>query len=181
MRLRYFNTLLTLRKDSRGFTLVELLVALSIAGLLVSAASVTLNQLFSLVPAGENMMVAIRQVQDAGYWISTDGLQAQVITPGASSGMPLTISWVKWDATKTTVTFSLTNGNLQRQEVVTYESTGNVKSSKQTQVAYSITSITAQYNQPDANNPRKILTITITAQIGSSNETRTYKISPRSL
>ena len=171
--------------DFRGITLVELLIALAIGSLLAVGTLSVLKQIFVLVPKVENNMLAVRQAQNAGYWIDRDGVSAQVITPTpnlftVSTATPLVISYVNWDATKTTITYSVdAQHKLQRQIVVTNEKTGSVISNNQMQIGDSIASITAQYNQPDVTNPRKILTVTITAQVGSASETRVYIISPR--
>jgi len=187
MSLPYIDKQLSFtRRDSGGMTLVELLIALAIGSLVLVGALGILNQLFILVPKAQNGMLAIRQAQSAGYWIDRDTKSAQVITPTPnlftiSTGTPLIISYVNWDATKTTITYSVdTNKKLQRQVVVTNEKTGSVISSNKVQVADSISSITAQYDYPNPDDPRKILTVTITAQVGSASETRIYKISPRS-
>jgi len=187
MSLRYFDIKLRLpREDTRGLTLIELLIALAIGSVVMVGALAILNQLLVLVPKAENSMLAIRQVQTAGFWIDRDAMCSQVITPAPnlftlSTATPLVISYVKWDATKTTISYSVdTDRNLQRQLVVTDERTGSLISSNGMHVADSITSITAQYYQPDPGNPRKILAVTITAQVGSSAETRVYQISPRS-
>ena len=174
------------RGGARGLTLVELLIAMGIGAAVLAGALAVLNQLMLLVPKAENSMLAIRQVQNAGYWIDRDATSAQSITPTPalftiSTATPLIITYVGWDATKTTITYTVdTNHYLQRQVAVTDERTGNPISSSQMRVSDSISSITAQYSQPDAGNPRKILTVTITAQVGNSSETRVYKISPRS-
>jgi hypothetical protein len=187
MSLRYLDKkLLFPCRVSWGMTLVELLIALAI-GMVVAAGAVgIINQLFVLVPKAQNGMLAMRQAQGAGYWIDRDGTSAQVITPTpnlftVSTGTPLVISYVKWDATKTTISYSVdANHVLWRQTVVTNEKTGSLISSNQIQVADSISSITAQYDYPNVGDPRKILTVTIIAQVGSASETRVYKISPRS-
>jgi len=172
-------------RDCRGITLVELLVALSIGSLLAVGVSQVLQQMFILVPRAENSMLAVRQVQFAGHWIDRDATMAQVITPTPnlftiSTATPLIISYVNWDATKTTVTYSVdTNNILQRNVVVTNEKTGSVISSSQIQVADSIASIKAQYIEPTGMD-RKALTVTIVAQVGSASENRTYQTSPRS-
>jgi len=178
--------LMVLGGGARGLTLVELLVAMAIGSVVLVSALAVLNQLLLLVPKAENSMLAIRQVQNAGYWIDRDAISAQLITPTPalftiSTATPLVISYVKWDATKTTITYTVdTDHNLKRQVVVTDERTGSLISSSEMRVADSIYSITAQYNQPDPANPRKILTVTIVAQVGKSTESRVYKISPRS-
>ena len=172
-------------RTCRGLTLVELLVALAVGSLIIVGASKVLTQLFILVPKAESSMLAMRQVQFAGHWIDRDATMAQVITPTPnlftiSTATPLIISYVNWDATKTTVTYSVdTNKKLQRNVVVTNEKTGSVISSSQIQVADSIASIKAQYIEPTGMD-RKALTVTIVAQVGSASENRTYQTSPRS-
>jgi prepilin-type N-terminal cleavage/methylation domain-containing protein len=187
MSLRYPDKRLLLpRRGSRGLTLVELLVALAIGAAVVAGALAVLNQILILVPKAENNMLAIRQAQSAGYWIDRDATSAQIITPTPnlftiSTATPLVITYVKWDATKTTISYTVdSNRILLRQLVVTNEKTGSVISSNTIRVADSIASITARYYQPDMSNPRKILTVTIIAQVENSSSTRVYQISPRS-
>lgn len=182
---RFINKLLFCWGDSRGITFVELLVAMAIGSAITAGASMTLSQIFISVPKAQNQMLAMRQAQSAGYWMDRDGSCAQAITPTPglftlSTGTPLVISYVNWDATKTTINYSVdANHLLQRQIVVTNEKTGSVISSSQTQVADSIASITAKYDYPPGNDIRKILTLTITAQVGSAGKTRIYSITPR--
>ncbi len=172
-------------RTCRGLTLVELLVALAVGSLIIVGASKVLTQLFILVPKAESSMLAMRQVQFAGHWIDRDATMAQVITPTPnlftiSTATPLIISYVNWDATKTTVTYSVdTNKKLQRNVVVTNEKTGSVISSSQIQVADSIASIKAQYTEPTGMD-RKALKVTIVATVGSASENRTFQTSPRS-
>ena len=172
-------------RDARGITLLEVIVAMTIGSMLSVGTLGVLNQILILVPKAQTDMLATRQAQNAGYWIERDSICAQAITPTpnlftVSTGTPLVITYVKWDATKTTISYSVDDNNtLQRQVVVTNEGTGALISSSQVQVADSIESITAQYAQPDVYNYRKILTITVTAHVGNSTHSRVYKISPR--
>ena len=178
--------LLFFHRDSRGMTLVELLVALSIGSLVAAGATQILQQIFTLVPKAENSMLAMRQVQFAGHWIDRDATMAQAIAPTpdlftVSTVTPLIISYVTEDTKMTTITYSVdADQKLQRQVVITNEITGSVISSSQTQVADSITSIQAQYTEPSGQE-KKTLTVTIVAQIGGAAATRTYQTSPRSL
>lgn len=67
-----------INRRQKGFTLVELLVAIPIAALVMLAASGAIVQLVNSSRASAQMN-AIRQVQMAGTWISRDGLQAQTV------------------------------------------------------------------------------------------------------
>jgi prepilin-type N-terminal cleavage/methylation domain-containing protein len=61
-----------LKTDEKGFTLLELLVGISIAAFVVGAASMTTITMMRLTPKTNNWAIALRQVQNAGYWISRD-------------------------------------------------------------------------------------------------------------
>lgn len=165
----YFRLSSLIKRNSSGLTLVELLIALSISGLAIAAATATINQLFWLGSRNQNHMVAVRQVQNAGYWISRDGVMAQGVTMGPSSGFPLTFSWTEWGTSQTTtVTYTLSDSVLSRQQTV---DNATITST----IARYITSAQAEF--PTGNE--KLLTVTMTAQVGTLSETRTYKIKPR--
>ncbi len=156
-------------KDSKGLTFIELLIALSIGSLVIGISAITTNQLFWLGSRNQDHMKAVCQVQNAGYWISRDGVMAQTITLGKPSGFPLSFSWTNWDTNQTiTVTYILDNNILIR-----HQAKGNDVVT--TTVARYITSAWAEF--PFQN--KKLLTVTITAQVGTQTETRIYKITPR--
>ena len=173
--------------DHRGFTLVELLVALAVGSIVMVGTTQTLQQIFILVAKAESSVLAMRQVQFAGDWIVRDALAAQVIPPAGTpinlSNTPLVFYKVNWGSDGTTLTYSVdksdpVNYKLRRREEKTYYVTGT-KTDNVIWVADSITSLTAQYAQP-AGMDRKALTVTIVATIGSSSENRTFMTSPRS-
>jgi prepilin-type N-terminal cleavage/methylation domain-containing protein len=76
--------------NQRGLTLVEVTVGVLIMGLVGLAASAAIIQ---VVNAGRNSnhMSALGQVQDAGYWVSRDGLQAQQVIDDNSATLPIDI------------------------------------------------------------------------------------------
>jgi prepilin-type N-terminal cleavage/methylation domain-containing protein len=185
MSLRHlFKSRLFSPRSCRGVTLIELLIAMSIGSLVVVGSSQILTQLFVLVPKANYSAMAMRQVEFAGHRIERDTTMAQTITPTPdlftlSTSTPLVISHVDWNSDTTTTTYSVNSSHaLLRQEIVTNKS-GVIISSNQTSIADGITSITAQYTEPDQYNDRKILTLTITAQVGNSSASRIFKISPR--
>lgn len=174
-------------KDQRGFTLLELLVALPIAALVVSAATGAIFQVLNSTRAS-GYMVAYRQVQETGYWVNHDTLQAQKVMlddPDTSAVIEfLTLSWTDWDGgNEYSVTYTLEDmpsGDLkylQRQESVNGTPTA--------------TTIVAQhiYKDTDKSKPtncvwdsdEKVLTFTVKAQVGEQTATRTYEIKPRPL
>jgi len=60
-----------------GFTLIELLVGLGIAAFVVGAASMVTISMMRLTPQNNDWAVGLRQVQNAGYWISRDVQMSQ--------------------------------------------------------------------------------------------------------
>ncbi len=91
-----------IKRDQRGFTLIELLVVLAIVALIAIAATTTTFQVLAGTKRSNDHMTAIRQVQNAGYWISHDALMAQTITTADDEETPevtefLILSRTEWD------------------------------------------------------------------------------------
>ena len=86
-----------LNKNQRGFTLVEVIIVLAIIGIVIGAATTTIVQVINGSSSTSNHMIAIRQVQNAGYWVSRDVQMAQEVEPTADpDGFPLTLRWTEW-------------------------------------------------------------------------------------
>ena len=71
MRL-FIKRLAFISKDQRGFTLIELMIAIAITALIVVGLTITIFQLFGGHAQSSGEMTVIRQVQNAGYHISRD-------------------------------------------------------------------------------------------------------------
>ena len=54
--------------DEKGFTLVELLVATAISGLVASGLVTTIYQLMSSSERASHLQIALQDVQNAGHW-----------------------------------------------------------------------------------------------------------------
>ena len=61
-----FGRLRMIQRDQRGLTLVELLIAILLAGIVTSGITMTIFQVFNINSRNSNHMIAIRQVQNAG-------------------------------------------------------------------------------------------------------------------
>ena len=168
----------------RGVTLIELLVAIPIAGLVAAAAAGTIIQLMNTndISAG---MLAVRQVQTAGDWVSRDGVQAQsdndTISDNIStgSGMPFTLIWSYWDKGVNPVSFethevkyfldpSGSVNRLRREEVI-----NGVKTTMT--VAEYVTGATCAW-EPGS---KTTFIFTVTAVVGGKTESRSYQVMPR--
>ena len=173
-----------LRKDEKGFTLPELIVAMAISSLVVTAAT---GATFQILNSGKasNYSVAYRQVQAAGYWVSQDALQAQAVDPGPvqDAGFPLVLEWTDWDNNEYSINYTLEDMDsgdlkyLQRQESV------NGTPTETFPVGQHIF-VDADPGQPSNcvwDDGERVLTLTVMAQMGQQTATRTYEVKPRPL
>jgi prepilin-type N-terminal cleavage/methylation domain-containing protein len=103
-----------LHKDQKGFTLLELIIGIAITGLITTAVTMTIFQTFTGSTRSSNHMVAVRQVQEAGYWVSFYAYAAQNTIITGDSGFPLILRWIDFDTNeRQKVVFSLNNPGLR--------------------------------------------------------------------
>ncbi len=165
-----FRRLGLIHKNQRGIAMLELTMALLVTGLIASSIIITISQVFSGNTRSSNHMLAVRQVQSAGYWVSHDTQMAGTVTPTADpDGFPLTLTWTDWDSTPHQVVYTLVGSELRRD----YDS-------QETRVAEFINPDPAMTNCVFANG-KLTLTVTATVDTGSQqgSETRTYEVVPR--
>jgi prepilin-type N-terminal cleavage/methylation domain-containing protein len=166
------------KNGQRGFTLVELLIAIAIAALITGGITAAVMQVLTINTRASNHMVAVRQVQQAGKEVSKDTLQAQSVNvTGVGESLSLNLTWEKWGTTNETQT-------------VIYDLVGPGGEVKDLRRRYSVeggnstNTTVAQYIDPDQTtcvwNPiAGVLTFTVTARVGAESETRVYEIEPR--
>lgn len=66
-------------KNQKGFTLIELLVALAITSLISAGITTGIFQVFNINVLTSDHVIAITEVDNAGYWIMVDARMAQSI------------------------------------------------------------------------------------------------------
>jgi len=97
-----------IKKNQRGFTLLEIMLAMVISGLIAAAISGAIFQLVMGNASSKNHMTALKQVQSAGYWVSHDAQMAQTVVPSNNAnGFPLTLLWTDSDGTSYNATYTL--------------------------------------------------------------------------
>lgn len=166
-------------KNQKGFTLIELLVALAITSLISIGITRGIFQVLNINVLASNRVIAITEVENAGYWIMVDTKMAQSVVTDDDTLTPeteaLTLAWVGWEYESgntyvNKVSYTHAGGELwRRQEVTTYDSSG------QSLLDATSLMLVAKHTAiaPTAGNE-----LTITASVGDAEETRTYEITP---
>jgi prepilin-type N-terminal cleavage/methylation domain-containing protein len=102
-------------RGQKGFTAIEVLLAVTIAGLIgggvVTAIALTVNTSVS----NSDHTIVVDEFRNAVYWIRRDAKMAQIIQIDAGeSGLPMVLSWVEWDNSQHEVTYDLSEDKLMR-------------------------------------------------------------------
>ncbi len=194
-----FHRLKSIHKNQKGFTLIELIVAIAITALIIGVIAMSIFQVFTVNALSSNHMKAVRQVQTVGNWISRDTLMAQSVDPDPADDVAtlgtefLILSWVAWervgqhqeqyiDSYKVCYTYDAVTEKLWRYQTITtkeYKKEGDLEDPQPddqnltTFIADYITSISIPAMVDDKLN------VTITASVGDAEEERTYEITPR--
>jgi prepilin-type N-terminal cleavage/methylation domain-containing protein len=174
-----FHRLGSINKNQRGFTIVELLVAILITAIIGGAVTTAIFQVFTGNARTSNHMTAVRQVQEAGYWVSRDTQMAQnIYTENLTGSDKLKLNRTKWDGSTENVTYSIVSGQLWR-----YSENATSGTPPLTTVS---TSVIAQLIDPTAtscNFTNGVLVFTVKATVGTGSqqgsETRVYEVVPR--
>jgi len=158
--------------DQKGFTLIEVLIVVAIFAVVAVVTSAAIGQVVQSNRTS-NHMVAVRQVQQAGYRVSLDALQAQNINVSGSGGFPLTLNWTTWGGEFHTVVYNLNSSGglcqLERRDNQT----------PPTVVAQYIYFNTTSPSSTECSWNATVLTLNVTARVGLQTESRTYEIKPR--
>ncbi len=160
-------------KGEAGLTLIEMLVVLALIGLIMGSATAAIYAIIKSSSISNEQNVALRQVQNAGYWITRDVLQADdepTLDPGIT-GFPISMQYYKWGGgtnfTPCTVDYSIIGDKLERQV--------NCGTPETILIAdYLIVADTAIVKNVD-----NTYTLTVKAAFGDAEVTRTYEIERR--
>lgn len=173
-----------MKPGEKGYTLIELLIAMTIMVMATGAAAAAIFQIFGRTELNSNHMTVVRQVENAGYWISRDAQMARVVTTTDNLTPPafLSLSWTEWTDSGSQISHSanytfedLTDGVGKFKRI--YASGGSSGQSVIAQYIY--------YNADDAANTSKVsyqnpvVTVKLTAIFGSIQETREYQVKRR--
>lgn len=169
-----------MKQGEGGFTFIELLMVTIIIALITGAATMAIFQVVRGTERSNDHMIAINQVQNAGYWISRDTQMAENVTVGLTlpNFLILLVEEESGDQYQVTYTLEDMPGSelkkLQRHLI--REGSDN-------------TTFVAQYIDPNPERTKcqfiegkLILTVTARTSIDpqTKTETRVYEVAPRS-
>jgi prepilin-type N-terminal cleavage/methylation domain-containing protein len=197
------DKLRVINKNLKGFTLVELLIAITITAVISTAIATASYQIFKVNARSLNRQIAIGQVQNGANAISRDAQQAQDIVPIDHNNSPLTVNgsnqivfdltkangdqleidWVAWDVatqhnTTHQVIYSVVNRVLQKKISLTVDTGSTTKSTAV--VANYVTSATGNWDL-DEKTLNLIVQVDVpnTTAGNKATEKRTLQIVPR--
>jgi prepilin-type N-terminal cleavage/methylation domain-containing protein len=167
MRRRKLKCLLT--RGENGLTLIELIIALAISGIMMVGVGMTYEMIIKVTAKSNNHLQAVRQLQNAGQWISRDGQQAQTIdiNPGTPEVLALFWDYRAYDQGTHThnIIYAINGTVLTRQDGV-----GTAIAIANNIEAFSVSSVSNGYS------------VIMTATVGGfqqASETLTYYFKPR--
>jgi len=162
------------RQGQEGFTLIELVLAIAIAGAIVTVVGMTITTLILNSQQPSRQYTLLPQVQNAGYWISRDVQMSRNVTAPDPSGFPLSISIPVDDDENNDYDIKYAfSGNTLIREV--YDSSGNLTSQN----------LIAKYVDKDIttfdsdNTGASLYKLTIRAVMGEEAVTASYEMRQR--
>lgn len=168
-------------KGEKGFTFIEMLIAVSVSALLAVGAGMTTMQILTGSRQNNDWNVAVRQAQSVGQCVSQDALMVSTIDIGDDPETEdvefISLFWKDWE-----------NGNTYNTCYLWFDSANSLKQLKRRQVTRDINgaitgdttvlvadNIYAATLTPQTNSWR----LTVETRSGSRSVTREYEISQR--
>ena len=173
-----------MRRGEKGFTVIEILVAMAIVALVAHAATITTFQVIHSSERSNSYLTAMQQVQNAGYWISRDAQMAESIsTDNLSFPNLVIINWTERNYGDEPIYHSATYFFADLSDGI-----GKLKRNYWNSVGTNENKLVADYiyfNQADPDNTSSAsylkpeLAVQLVAQFGDVQETREYRVNRR--
>ena len=80
-----------MKRRENGFTLIEVMIAVAILGVIMPVMAMTIISLLTSHQQANDHNIVLHEVQNAGYWISRDVQMAENVTLNGPSGFPLNL------------------------------------------------------------------------------------------
>ena len=166
-----------------GYTLVELIISISITVLITGVTGVAIFQILKNNDRNTDKLTAAREVENAGDWISRDAQMALTITTtNVTAPVFLNLTWTE-NVTHNPPIYDSANYSIESVSgdigIIkrTYYSTAGVYT--QTLIAQDIYYDPTDNSSTSASYQSPVLIVTITSSVGDIMETRKYKVTQR--
>lgn len=163
--MKSIKALKYIKSSRRGFTLVEVLVAIAIVAVIGTAAVASMGQVITNSGKNNNEMIALSNLKSAAFWLSQDTRQAYFIAIDSNTNCPA-ITYYDFNGNSHQILYTHTGQTLGR----------SVDSGPVQNVAENITSIQSSLNG-------NIFVISLTSTVGSGSQqssvTRSYQVTLR--
>ena len=170
-----------MKESERGFTLIELLVVTAIVAIIAGAVSMSIFQIVRVSERSNNHMTAVRQVQNAGYWITNGVMMAQNIVPGDDPDTPelefVRLEWTNWE-----------NGELHSIIFIFYDIGDGQKELKQrhliqdsdgVEIGNEMTFVARYIDSASLVQQGGTWKLSVQASSGTETKAREYEVNPR--
>ncbi|MDO8567956.1 MAG: prepilin-type N-terminal cleavage/methylation domain-containing protein [Dehalococcoidales bacterium] len=173
-----------MKRRENGFTLLELSVVLALSATIALTTTIFSFHAFNTTARTASHLTAVANVDNAGYWVSRDGVMADdVITSNLTAPAILILKWTDWgygtDNIYYSATYSIENlsggiGQLKRE----LQSSNGIE--QHLNLASNI-----YYDPADAANSTtvahvgSVINLRVASRFGNASETRNYQIHPR--
>ncbi|MFC2018553.1 hypothetical protein ACFLU4_01180 [Chloroflexota bacterium] len=171
-------------RGEKGIITIEMIIATAIIALIGMAAAMVTSRVITDTERNDGHMMAVTQVQNAGYWISRDAQMAEEVTCDAQEPNFLILTWTEQDY----------EGGEAVYHSVTYffadmsAATGKLKRSYWSSAGASGETLIAEhiyYNPTDIDDTSKAsyegteLIVQLTAILGEAREIKEYRVRSR--
>ncbi len=170
-----------MKTREKGFTLTELLVSLSIATMVGASALLVIFQVSHGTERNNDRMTAVRQVENAGYWIGRDTQKARSVSADNVT-LPdfLVLNWTEWDTDGDPVYYSAkyffedVNDNIGKLKRSYWSSTGINEQTLIAQYIFFDSANETYTSRVSYDSP--VLSLKLTSSYDGIMESRQYEI-----
>jgi prepilin-type N-terminal cleavage/methylation domain-containing protein len=172
-------------KTQRGFTLVELVMAMGVGALIAAAAGTSIYQVINVNSRSTARMTAIKQVENAVDSISRDAEMAQfaenaapVSSHSIGTSPDLTVTWdhSTFGGTMGSATYAQNGNTLQR----TFTPSGGSATTNTVAQHIDFGSGATTWSFSNSIQTGPLLSFKVTATVNGISESRSFQIVPRS-
>ncbi len=170
-----------MKRSEKGFTVIEVIVAVAIAAIIALGAGMTTIQIMQGSQQSSDWTTVVRQAQNVGYWVSEDALKSQTIDigddPETGDNEFIIIYWKDWEVGDTyEINYvwldSADSLKMLKRKQITRDKDGVVISNKTTLVADNI--YTATLSEESGR-----WRLSVEVRSGDKSVTREYEVSQR--